>query len=400
MEAMRRLAELAVVLGANVQPDQVVRIDAEVGHVELVRAVADVAYRRGARFVDVDLRDPHLHRSRALHAPERALGYAPDWPDARIRELDREHGAAIRIVAPTPPGLLDDLDPGRVSRAQPPRSRAWREVEYRVNNTIVPGPTPSWAQSLRPELPPADALRALWDDIAVGCRLDRPNPAAAWQERFATLRARASTLTGLALDAVRLRGPGTDLVVGLPATARWEPPTNVSERGVEHAWNLPSEEIYTAPDRDRVDGRVRLTRPVVVGGRLIGDVVLTVRGGRVVDATGGEGVQALHAYLARDAGSARLGELALVDRDSAVGSLGLTFGLTLLDENAASHVALGFGFPALVDPVDRDRVNESADHLDVTIGSDELEVTGIGRDGREHPLLHGGEWRGGAARRR
>jgi aminopeptidase len=250
----------------------------------------------------------------------------------------------------------------------------------------------AWAQRLRPELAPDGALDALWGDVAVACRLDQPDPVAAWRRRFAELGARARALTALRLDAVHLRGPGTDLVVGLPRTARWEGPTNVSERGIEHAWNLPSEEVYTAPDRDRVDGRVRLTRPAVVGGRTIAGVALTFRDGRVVDMAADDDLGALREFAARDEGTARLGELALVDADSAVGSLGRAFGLILLDENTAAHVALGFAFPELVDAADRERVNQSGSQLDLTVGSAELEVTGIHADGREQPLLSRGEW--------
>jgi aminopeptidase len=228
--------------------------------------------------------------------------------------------------------------------------------------------------------------------VTVACRLAEPDPVAAWRHRFAELHARAQALTALRLDAVRLRGPGTDLLVGLPATARWAPPTHVNERGIEHVWNLPSEEVYTVPDRDRADGHVRLTSPAVVGGRLAHDVTLTFRGGRLVSISGFDGVDALRAYCARDPGTARLGELALVDGASAVGSLDRTFGLILLDENRASHIALGFGFPALVGSSDRQRVNDSGDHLDVTIGSDELEVTGIDVTGQQHRLLEGGVW--------
>lgn len=166
----------------------------------------------------------------------------------------------------------------------------------------------------------------------------------------------------------------------------------MNERGIEHAWNLPSEETYTTPDRDRVDGHVRLTRPAVVGGRLVKDVTLSFRAGEVIEVTGADGVQALREFIARDAGTGRLGELALVDHESAVASVNQTFGMIMLDENAASHVALGFGFRELVDPAVRHRVNQSGDHLDVTIGSDQLEIVGIDPAGHEHAVLRGGRW--------
>ena len=391
-ELVERLAELAVVVGANVQPGQVVRIRSEVGQDAMVRAVAEAAYRRGARFVDVDLTDPVVDRGRVVHASADALEYVPRWPDVRLRELDEEHGANIKVTGLSAPGLFADLDPVRVNRIRRPPGRVWREIEYRVNNTVVPGATMPWARWLRPELPPEEALDALWADLAVVCRLDASDPAGAWRARFAELERRAQALTALRLDAVRLRGRGTDLVVGLPSSTRWEHPCNVSERGIRHAWNLPSEEVYTVPDRGRVDGHVRLTRPANVGGRLIDDVALKFESGELVAVSGGGGIEALREFVRGDQGTGRLGEIALVDRESAVRKAGRVFGVILLDENAASHIALGFGFPELVAEDERHLVNDSGDHLDVMVGSEEVEISGVQTDGRELVLLQAGRW--------
>jgi aminopeptidase len=352
-----QLAELAVVVGANVQPGQLVRVSADVAHAELVRAVADAAYRHGASLVEADFSDLLLQRSQVLYARDLAQATRPSWWEAGLAELADAGGARIMIHAPTGPGLFDDLDPGRVNLAEPARSSVWRGVEYAVNNTIIPGPNEAWATALHPDLPPARALARLWDQINIACRVTQPYPVDAWRRRFAELRERAEALNALELEEVRLAGPGTDLRIGLLPTARWEPPTNVNVHGVEHAWNLPSEEVYTVPDPDRVDG-----------------------------------APALREYIDRDPGTSRLGELALVDGDSAVGSVGQAFGMIMLDENTASHIALGFGFPALVDPSERDRVNQSSDHLDLTVGSDELRVTGHHADGHEQLLLHHGRW--------
>ncbi len=325
MDRLTRLAELAVGFGANVQPGQIVRITCEVWHLEVARAVAEAAYRHAARFVDVDLADPYVQRARVLYGP--SDGYLPRWRETRIRELDEERGANIKITGPTAPGLFDDLDPARLATATgPQRSLAWHEVEYRVNNTVVPGPTLPWAQSLRPDLAAADALDALWDDITVACRLDAADPVAAWRARFDQLRTQAELLNSLPLDAVRLRGPGTDLLVGLPASARWEHAGTVNERGIDHAWNVPSEEVYTVHDRTRVHGHARLTRPALVAGRLVDGVELSFRDGRAIDASGGPGVEALREFIARDPGNARLGELALVDADSRVAQTRQTSG--------------------------------------------------------------------------
>ncbi len=391
MNELEQLAEVAVVVGANVQPGQVVQVSAEIEQLEVVRAIADAAYRQGARFVDSQLRDPVLQRSLVVHGPAQA--YVPNWADAPTRGLDEVAGARILIIGPTAPGLLDDLDPVRVNRAQPPRSRAWRDVEYRVNNTIIPGPHTAWAQTRYPRLTAEKAHAGLWRDIAVACRLDDEDPVAVWRRRFAELTDRASQLTRMSLDAIRLHGPGTDLEIGLLPGARWAGPTNVSERGVLHAWNLPSEEIYTSPDPARVNGIVRLTRPAVVGGATVKDVTLTLLNGAVTEVTGGGGVERLRAFVDRDTGTRRVGELALVDADSAVAKVDKPFGLVLLDENAASHLALGFGFPELADEHTRAHVNQSGDHLDLTIGSRELRITGLDRaGGPERPLMRDGRW--------
>ncbi len=392
MNDAEQLAELAVVVGANVQPGQLVRVSSDVAHADLVRAVADAAYRHGASFVEADFSDLLLQRSQVLHARDLVQATRPSWWEAGLTNLADAGGARIMIHAPTAPGLFDDLDPVRVNLAQPARSSVWRSVEYVANNTIIPGPNEAWATALHPDLPPAQALSRLWDQINIACRVTQPDPVDAWRRRFAELRERAHGLTALGLDEIRLAGPGTDLRIGLLPTARWEPPTNVNAHAIEHAWNLPSEEVYTVPDPDRVDGHVRLTRPAVVGGRLIPGVHLTFRQGKVVDMNAPDGAPSLREYIDRDPGTSRLGELALVDGDSAVGSIGQTFGMSMLDENTASHIALGFGFPALVDPAKRDRVNQSSDHLDLTVGSDEIRVTGHHADGRAQLLLHHGRW--------
>jgi aminopeptidase len=361
-----RLAELAVGFGANVQPGQVVRVAAEVGHEQLVRAVAEAAYRAGARFVDVAYFDPLVQRARIRHAPRETLGHIPAWEVARLRAAD----ASIKLTGSCEPHAFDDLDAARVGRVSLPQLPQWHEVELLINWTVVPAPAPAWAD---------------WDEIAFVCRLDEDDPVAAWRERLEELRARAAILDALDLDAVRLHGPGTDLRIGLLGGARWEHAVMVSERGIEHVPNLPTEEVFTVPDPARADGVVRLTRPALVGGRSIDDVTLEFRDGRVVDIEGGPGVEALREFAAGD-GADRLGELALVDRRSRVGQLGRTFGVILLDENAASHIALGYGFPETVDGEDRARVNASAFHLDLMVGSEEVAAIGIDADGREHDL--------------
>jgi aminopeptidase len=381
----QRLAELAVGLGVNLQPGQTLRVSADVGQAEMVRAVAETAYGRGARFVDVNYFDPHVQVARVRHAPEDALPEIPPWEVERIRQLAADGGASIKITGPTAPGAFDELDPARLGRTSLPSIPEWREVELDVNWTVIASPTQAWAAALRPR--DATALQHLWEDVGFACRLDLPDPVAAWHERLAQLQDRARTLNELRLDHVRLHGPDTDLTVGLLPGGRWEHPVMTSSRGIEHVPNLPTEEVFTSPDPQRADGHVALTRPALVGGRQIEDVRLELSRGRITSVEGGTGVEALRALLERDDGASRLGELALVDDSSRVGRLGRTFGVILLDENAAGHIALGSGFPEL-----GDGVNDSAIHLDVMVGSPEVAVTGIDREGEERPLLRDGRW--------
>jgi putative nucleotidyltransferase with HDIG domain len=391
---IKALAELAVEVGANVQPGQHVEVSGETGHLEMVRAIAATAYARGAEFVDVEISDPLVQAARIGAAPQASLVHVPSWEAERVRDLAERGGASILVTGPTCPGLFDALDPRRVALASQGPSAQWRDATRAINWTIVPAATEGWAAELRPQLPKDEALKALWDDIAHICRLDAPAPSAAWEERLEALRERALWLTAQELSAVRFEGPGTDLTIGLMEDVRWERAEMVTPGGIRFVPNLPTEEVYTTPDSARVDGQVRLTRPVVIGGRRIPDISLRFHGGRVVEIDGPPEADALREFVARDAGTARLGELALVDADSRVAHLGQTFGEILLDENAASHIALGYGFPSLVPSTSRQTANASDHHLDLMIGSPEVRVNGVDRQGNTLPLLREGAWVG------
>jgi putative nucleotidyltransferase with HDIG domain len=393
-DVIRALAELAVSVGANVQPGQHVEVSGETGHLESVRAIVEAAYARGAEFVDVEITDPVIQAARIGAAPQASLPHVPRWEAERVRDLRERGGASILVTGPTFPGLFDQLDPRRVALASAGPSAQWREATLAINWTIVPAATEGWASELRPQLPIDEALSALWADLAHICRLDMADPIAAWEERLAALRRRAGWLTAQELQAVRFRGPGTDLTIGLIAGGRWERAEMTTPNGVEFVPNLPTEEVYTTPDFARVDGHVRLTRPVVIGGRRIADVELRFHEGRVVEIGGPAEAEALREFVARDDGTARLGELALVDADSRIANLGQTFGEILLDENAASHIALGYGFPALIPSSSRHTANASDHHLDLMIGSPQVEVTGIDRHGNALALLRDGAWVG------
>src|SRR5947209_5544633 len=340
------LAELIVGFGANVQPAQIVALNYEPGKEPLARAVADAAYRRGAKFVDLRVFDLHLKRSRALHADPETLGFVPPWYGETMLAYGEHRCAYVSLTGPVAPHIMDGVDPALMGKDMLPRIRESIEVvNARTTNwTVAPCPTPGWAELVHPELDPADALERLWSEVGRVCRLDENDPIAAWSARLDRLGDVARKLDELELDALRYHGRGTDLVVGLLAGSRWQAARIATVDGIVHAPNLPTEEVFTTPDPVRADGVVTATKPLFVSGVLINGLRVHFEGGRAVDIEAEENADTLRTLTARDEGGARLGEVALVDRESRIGELGVVFFDTLLDENAASHIALGQGF--------------------------------------------------------
>lgn len=393
-DTLDRFADLIVRFAANVQRGQIVAISTEPGKLDLTRAVADRAYGAGAKFVDVVQFDLHVKRSRILHAAEDTLDYVPPWYGERVLALGEHRAARVALTGPSMPGLLSDLDPARAGRDQLPFLRESAQVvNARTTNwTAVPCPTEPWAALVYDDLEPTDALARLWEDVLHMCRLDEDDPVAAWTERQDTLAGVAERLSGLHLDALHFEGPGTDVRVGLLPTSRWISARFETVDGIRHMPNLPSEEIFTTPDPERVDGYVRATKPLVAGGTIIRGLRARFEQGRAVSIEADEGGELLARYAQRDDGASRLGEVALVDREGRIGPLETVFYDTLIDENAASHVALGSAYEFTVGEGDVAAVNRSQIHIDFMIGSPEVDVTGLTADGERVPVLRGGAW--------
>ena len=395
-DAIRRLAQLAVGFGANVQQGQIVNVSAELGHEELVRAVAEEAYKRGAKFVDVWYWDPHVKRARIAHAPDETLEYVPPWYGERVLALGEHRCAKVAIAGATGQGMLDDLDPARAGRDQLPRVReSGRVVGERTTNwTIVPFPTAGWARRVHPDLDDEAALERLWEEIVHVCRLDEPDPVAAWEERMDVTGAAADKLNEARFDALRFEGPGTELTVGLLRSSLWRNARFSTVDGIPHIPNVPSEEVFTSPDPRRTEGVVRASKPLVLeDGTVVRGLEVRFEGGRAVEISAETGAATMEMRCALDEGAARLGEVALVDREGRIGRLGTIFYDTLLDENAASHLALGNGFPFSVGDEDVPRVNQSGTHIDFMVGGDDVSVTGVTREGERVPVLVDGTWR-------
>jgi aminopeptidase len=390
-----QMAALAVRLGANVQPGQIVAVASEPGKEAMARAIAEAAYAAGAKFVDLTVFDVYFKRARALNAQRDTLSYIPPWLGERVLALGDLRAARISLSGPAAPHALDDVDPELISLDRLPRVPEAMKVlnDASTNWTIVPCPTPAWATLVYPRLEPPAALDRLWSEIAHVTRLDEPDPIAAWESRLSELKRVSSALNNLALDRVRFVGPGTDLSIGLLPSSTWLAAKFQTAAGIEHQPNIPTEEVFTTPDPERVDGEVTSTKPLFTSGTTVTGLKVRFEGGRAVQVDAEQGAEVIRGMIAADEGAARLGEVALVDREGRIGPLGTVFFDTLLDENAASHIALGHGYVAcLDDPADHQRANRSVIHTDFMIGSDEVSVTGYLTNGDEVALLRDGSW--------
>ena len=393
-DRLSRLAELSV-HGANVQEGQIVLVDADVGLEEQARATAESAYDRGAKFVDVMYFDPYVKRVRIESADPDTLDFVPQWYGERMLEHAEQNGARIKLWSVTAPNLMDGLDKSLLGKDMLPSVKETFKVidERSTNWCIVPAPHPAWATLVHPDMPSVEAYEQLWRELEHVLRLDEPDPLAAWDERMAVLNDHASRFTERRFDAIELRGPGTELTIGLLPTATWATADFSTAKGLRHVVNLPSEEVFTTPDPRRTSGHVSATKPLVLwDGTIIRGITVRFEDGVAVEIDADENAEALRSLTEIDEGARRLGELALVDGEGRIGPLGTVFYSTLLDENASTHIALGSGFPSLIEDEDRERGNVSARHIDFMIGSAELEVDGVTVDGERIPVLRNLAW--------
>ena len=407
---LKTYAEIAVKVGLNLQPGQRLILQAlKYGGVPLesaplVREITSAAYQIGSPLVDVLWRDDELDLIRYREAPRDSFEEFPSWQAAGILEVI-ENGGAMLSISSFDPDLLSEQDPELIAARQKSIRKHWKPISQHIgrntmNWTVLSIPHPGWARKVFPDLPEEDQIPALWDALFKICRVYAKDPLDAWDQHIQNLKLRSQYLNEKAYRRLHYHAPGTDLTIGLPEGHRWKSAGFSTRGGIPFTANIPTEEVFTLPDRRRVEGTVSSTRPLAYAGNVIDQFSLTFEKGRVVQFSARQGEQILSDLLRIDEGACMLGEVALVPNSSPISRSGLLFYNTLLDENASCHLALGaaYGFSlqggeqmAEEEFVSRGG-NISLIHEDFMIGSGELDVDGELADGSREAVLRSGEW--------
>ena len=398
-DRLERYAQLAVEVGANLQPGQLLLVQAYPEQADLARAIADHAYKVGASFVDVNYGDQRVRRSLIEKGPEEMLSWSQPWLIERLDYATSQKAAKINFSGDPEPGLLADLDPERVAGSRQTElieASLRQHVEELVAWSLIGAPTEAWAKAVFGE----PDIERLWQAVEHAIRLDEPDPVAAWREHIDRLAERARILNERRFDSIHFRGPGTDLSVGLLPDSLWHAADSETVFGQKFIPNLPTEEVFATPDRMRAEGTVRSTRPLSLEGTIARDLELRLEGGRVVGVSASSGAEAVESQIRLDENACRLGEVSIVDSSSRVGDLDTIFFNTLFDENAACHVAYGRGYPAGIEgglelspeELVQRGVNSSVVHTDLMVGGPEVDVDGITKDGEAVPILRENTW--------
>ena len=403
-EKLDRLALVAVRVGLNLQPEQEVVISASLDHVPFIRRITEHAYKAGAKAVTTLYADDETILARYQYAPDASFDFTPKWLADGIAAAYGS-GAARLGIAGANPALLKDQDPAKVSRANVAASKAMKPAmelitRHAINWSILAGATPAWAKLVFPHLHEAEAVPALWEAIFKASRITGDDPVADWKQHGRNIAAQVDRLNEKRFHALRFRGPGTDLTVGLADDHLWAGGGGVGGNGIFCNANIPTEECFTTPHKDRVSGTVSASKPLSHQGTLIENIQVRFEAGRIVEANATAGQDALRKLIAVDEGASRLGEVALVPHSSPIAQSGLLFWNTLFDENAASHIALGQAYATCIrDGEHMDEAtlagkgaNTSLIHVDWMIGSGEVDVDGVRSDGTSEPLMRQGEW--------
>ena len=398
------LAEVAVKVGLGLKPGQELVMTASLDSLALARRITEQAYRAGASLVTTLYADDEAALMRYHFAPDASFDHAAKWLYDGMGAAFKS-GAARLAVAGSNPALLSNEDPEKVGRANRAVSQAYRPAlelitRHAINWTIVAGATPAWAALMFPDDPPDVALAKVWEAIFQTTRINTADPVAAWKTHDAALHHRDAYLNEKRFSYLQYRGPGTDFRLGLADDHLWLGGGTTAGNGLYCIPNMPTEEVFTTPHKDRADGTVTATKPLSHQGTMIEGIQVRFAEGRIVEAHASRGQEVLQRLIDTDDGARRLGEVALVPHSSPIAASGMLFLHTLFDENAASHIALGQAYSTCLRDGDKlspeelaaKGANDSLIHVDWMIGSGELDIDGITATGAAEPLMRQGEW--------
>jgi len=401
---LEKYADLIVNIGLGLHKGDNLTIRLSEDSLQLARLIARKAYQAGVGDIQLNFSDDSITLNRFLEAPDASFETYPDYQVDFSEKLFQDNHHVLSLVTPNP-DLLKPADPARIAKWQKVAGLASKRVmKYTMQNKVkwcvVGVACPAWAEAAFPELPEQEAMQKLWQNIFLATRIDQPDPVAAWDDHDHKLKAHRDFLNEARFDRVHYQGPGTDLMVGLAKNHIWEGGSAFSEAGDRFFPNIPTEEVFSMPDADRVDGTLRATMPLSVRGQIVDDFHFTFKDGKVVDYGAGVGKQILDDLLNTDEGARHLGEIALVADNSPISNTGVLFKSTLFDENASCHFALGAAYSEnLAGATERSEeenrklgMNDSIIHVDFMVGSKDVTVTGIKADGSEIVLLQDGEW--------
>ncbi len=404
-------AQLIVKVGLNLQPGQKLVANGKsftrgvsLEAAPLMRRIAHHAYLAGASLVDVIWDDPELIMERVKYASKDSLDEYPTWRTKGLAEYVTAGNAMLTVYADDP-DFFKKQDPAIIIKVQHVMEQNLQPtMEQLMLNTfnwsLFAVPVEGWAKKIFPKLTPAKALEKLWEAIFKLCRLDQKDPIKAWEQHINQLHARSKYLTDKQYYALKYKAPGTDLTLGLADGHVWESARISSTRGVAYVANLPTEEVFSLPHRQRINGTVSASMPLSYAGRLIEGISVTFKDGRAVDYKAKKGGEILKGILETDEGARSLGEVALVPQSSPIAQSKMMFYNTLFDENAANHIAMGRGYRSTMKGGEQMTAeqfaaaggNESLVHVDFMIGSDKMDIDGVAKSGKTEPVMRKGEW--------
>jgi aminopeptidase len=401
---LEKYAELAVKVGVNIQKGQILVINTTIDAAEFVRHVVKSAYEAGADNVVVNWTDDVVSRTKYELAPDDAF---TTYPVFRAKEMEDfvDQGAAFMAIVSSSPDLLKGINPERISNFQKAAGTAlakYRQAAQsdKVSWTVIAAPSPAWARKVFPDAPSDQQVSLLWDAIFKAVRVNTANPVEAWKKHDETLHEKVDYLNERRYQKLHYTAPGTDLTIELPHNHLWVGAGSVNENGFEFMANMPTEEVFTVPHREGVNGTVASTKPLSYGGNIIDRFSVTFENGRIVDYKAEEGEEFLKRLVETDEGSHYLGEVALVPFNSPISQSNVLFYNTLFDENASNHLAIGSAYAFCIEggkkmsaeELKKNGLNDSITHVDFMIGSQEMNIDGITADGKSEPVFRKGNW--------